>query len=148
MNVAKVLLTALALTAVAAGCVGDRPAATPDPDPVCEAAESLQASLVALRRMDPSTPINDVKVAAAASAAAYEQLRDALNNFSQERVSELSAAMRDLETAAEQLPEDISIGDARELLAPEIEAVATAWRALGSEIGCPQETTSIAGSPV
>jgi hypothetical protein len=146
MNLAKVLLGSMALAVVLAGCVGDRPQSTPDPDPVCEAAASLQASLTALRRAQPSTSVDDVAIAAAASRAAYDELKEALGNFSQERVSTLSAALRDLETAAAQLPEGTTIEDARELLAEELQAVALAWRALGSEIGCPEEVNSTADS--
>jgi hypothetical protein len=146
MNVAKVLLVSLALSAVLAACVGERPAATPNPDPVCEAAASLQASLTALRRAEPSTSVDDVAIAAAASRAAYDELKDALGNFSQERVSTLSAALRDLETAAGQLPEGTTLEDARELLGEELQAVTLAWRSLSSEIGCPEEVNLTADS--
>ncbi len=136
MNLAKVLLAAIALVAVTAGCVGARPAGTPNPDPVCDAAASLEASLTSLRQMDASSPVDDVKIAAAASVAAYDELKEALGEFSEERVAALASAMRDLETAAGQLPEGTSVKNARDLLSEEFDAVAAAWRALGSELGC------------
>src|SRR5262245_32402802 len=108
MNLAKVLLAAVALMTLA-GCAFSRPAATPNPDPVCDAAEELAAGLAAIRRMDPSTPVGDVKFAAAATLAAYDELKDALGTYQGERVDALAAAMRDLDTAIDQLPEDITL---------------------------------------
>ena len=136
MNLAKTLLAAMALVALLAACTTNRPQASPNPQPVCEAAESLAAGLVALRRMDPSTPVGDVKIAAAATLAAYAELRDALGDFAGERVDALAAAMRDLDTAIDLLPEDLALEDARALLRDELDAVYAAWRALDSEIGC------------
>jgi hypothetical protein len=114
---------------------------------VCEAAASLQASLNALRGMEAvNATVDEVKIAAAGSKAAYEELKDALANFSQERVSTLSAAMRDLETAAAQLPPGLTVANAQNLLREEILAVRNAWNALGTQIGCPDEVNSTAAS--
>ena len=143
MNLAKVMLGIIALATVLAGCVGARPTGSPNPDPVCEAAASLHASLTALSRMDPlSTSIDDVRIAAAGSRAAYQELVEALGNFSQERASALAASLRDLQTAAAQLPADITVEDARNLLSEELQAVRTNWQALGSELGCQIDFTN------
>ena len=125
------------LVAVACRSAGE-PFNTPNPDPVCIAAAGLEARLTDLRNLDLSTATRDEVVNTVSLVrASWITLEQQARILAEAEVTDMALQVRNLQTAAGQLPPGTTAAQAKDLLAEEIAALDAAWRSLQGELGCP-----------
>ena len=119
-------VAALAVAAVLlAGCSGSSGgSATPDPAiAFCPALDAYGQSLVALQKLDPSTPVEQQKAAVNDAKAKLAALTPLAAPFAGAQLSTLTTAQAQLEAAANALPPGVSTTAAQAALKDPINAV-------------------------
>ena len=119
-------VAALAVVAVLlAGCSGSSGAsATPDPAiAFCPALDAYGQSLVALQKLDPSTPVEQQKAAVSDAKAKFAALVPLAQPFAGAQLSTLTTAQSQLEAAANALPPGVAPAAAQAALKDPISAV-------------------------
>jgi hypothetical protein len=122
----KRLISALAaLVVVVAACGGSTGgSATPDPAVAfCPALDTYGQSLVALQRLDPSTPVDQQKAAVNTAKANLAALVPLASAFAGAQLATLTTAQSQLEAAANNLPPGTSPAAAQAALKDPINAV-------------------------
>jgi hypothetical protein len=110
---------------------------------VCVAAAGLEARLVDLRAIDLSTATRDEVVTAARDLRnAWLTLEQQAAILAEDNVTDMAVQVRNLQTAAAQLPPDTTPAQAKDLLSEELAAVDAAWRSLQGGLGCPDLSAS------
>jgi len=126
MNRVHAAVAALAVAAVLlAGCSGSSGAsATPDPAiAFCPALDAYGQSLVALQKLDPSTPVEQQKAAVNDAKAKLAALTPLAAPFAGAQLSTLTTAQSQLEAAANALPPGVAPAAAQAALKDPINAV-------------------------
>jgi hypothetical protein len=119
-------VAALAVVAVLlAGCSGSSGAsATPDPAiAFCPALDAYGQSLVALQKLDPSTPVEQQKAAVDDAKAKFAALVPLAQPFAGAQLSTLTTAQSQLEAAANALPPGVAPAAAQAALKDPINGV-------------------------
>jgi hypothetical protein len=119
-------VAALAVVAVLlGGCSGSSGAsATPDPAiAFCPALDAYGQSLVALQKLDPSTPVEQQKAAVSDAKAKLAALVPLAQPFAGAQLSTLTTAQSQLEAAANALPPGVAPAAAQAALKDPINAV-------------------------
>ena len=119
-------VAAVAVAAVLlAGCSGSSGgSATPDPAiAFCPALDAYGQSLVALQKLDPSTPVEQQKAAVNDAKAKLAALTPLAAPFAGAQLSTLTTAQAQLEAAANALPPGVSTTAAQAALKDPINAV-------------------------
>jgi hypothetical protein len=119
-------VAALAVAAVLlAGCSGSSGAsATPDPAiAFCPALDAYGQSLVALQKLDPSTPVEQQKAAVDDAKAKFAALVPLAQPFAGAQLSTLTTAQSQLEAAANALPPGVAPAAAQAALKDPINGV-------------------------
>jgi hypothetical protein len=122
----KRLISALAaLVVVVAACGGSTGgSATPDPAVAfCPALDTYGQSLVALQKLDPSTPVDQQKAAVNTAKANLAALVPLASAFAGAQLATLTTAQSQLEAAANNLPPGTSPAAAQAALKDPINAV-------------------------
>jgi hypothetical protein len=122
----KRLITAVAaLVLLVAACGGSSGgSATPDPAiAFCPALDAYGQSLVALQKLDPSTPVDQQKAAVNDAKAKFAVLVPLAQPFAGAQLSTLTTAQSQLEAAANNLPPGVSTTAAQAALKDPINAV-------------------------
>ena len=118
-------VAAMAIAAVLlAGCSGSSGSATPDPAiAFCPALDAYGQSLVALQKLDASTPVDQQKAAVADAKAKFATLVPLAAPFAGAQLSTLTTAQSQLQAAADALPPGVSPAAAQAALKEPINAV-------------------------
>jgi hypothetical protein len=122
----KRLITAVAaLVLLVAACGGSSGgSATPDPAiAFCPALDAYGQSLVALQKLDPSTPVDQQKAAVNDAKAKFAVLVPLAQPFAGAQLSTLTTAQSQLEAASNNLPPGVSTTAAQAALKDPINAV-------------------------
>ena len=109
-----------------AGCSGSSSGASATPDPAiafCPALDAYGQSLVALQKLDPSTPVDQQKAAVNDAKAKLAALVPLAAPFAGAQLSTLQTAQAQLEAAANELPPGVSTTAAQAALKDPINAV-------------------------
>jgi len=118
---------ALAVAAVlVAGCSSSGGAASATPDPAiafCPALDAYGQSLVALQKLDPSTPVDQQKAAVSDAKAKLAAVIPLAAPFAGAQLNDLQTAQAQLEAAANALPAGVSPTAAQAALKDPINAV-------------------------
>jgi hypothetical protein len=114
-----------ALVLLVAACAGSSGgSATPDPAVAfCPALDAYGQSLVALQKLDPSTPVDQQKAAVNTAKANLAALVPLASAFAGAQLSTLTTAQSQLEAAANNLPPGTSPAAAQAALKDPINAV-------------------------
>jgi len=108
------------------GCSSSGGGASATPDPAiafCPALDAYGQSLVALQKLDPSTPVDQQKAAVADAKAKFAALVPLAAPFAGAQLSTLTTAQSQLEAAANALPPGVSTTAAQAALKDPINAV-------------------------
>ena len=106
----RVIAALAALVLLVAACSGSSGgSATPDPAVAfCPALDAYGQSLVALQKLDPSTPVDQQKAAVDDAKAKLAALVPLASAFAGAQLSTLTTAQSQLEAAANNLPPGVS----------------------------------------
>jgi predicted RNA-binding Zn ribbon-like protein len=119
-----------------AGCAA-QPSSPPTGD-ACVAVAQFQASVEAFRSLEPSAEnLDELATAGLAVQRAFRDLREAVFELADARVTELNQAVDDLKAALDDLPDGTSPSDAVASIEDERAAVSAALEALANELDCP-----------
>src|SRR5262245_11874556 len=121
----RVIAAVAALVLLVAACGGSSGgSATPDPAiAFCPALDAYGQSLVALQKLDPSTPVDQQKAAVNDAKAKFAALVPLAQPFAGAQLSTLTTAQSQLEAAANNLPPGVSATAAQAALKDPINAV-------------------------
>jgi hypothetical protein len=121
----RVITAVAALVLLVAACGGSSGgSATPDPAiAFCPALDAYGQSLVALQKLDPSTPVDQQKAAVNDAKAKFAVLVPLAQPFAGAQLSTLTTAQSQLEAAANNLPPGVSTTAAQAALKDPINAV-------------------------
>jgi predicted RNA-binding Zn ribbon-like protein len=129
---AFIVVAGLLLAACAA-----QPSSPPTGD-ACVSVAQFRASVEAFRSLEPSAEnLEELATAGLAVQRAFRDLREAVFELADARVTEINQAVDDLKAALDDLPEGTSPSDAVAAIEDERAAVSAALEALASELDCP-----------
>jgi len=120
-----------------------QPFNTPNPEPVCIAAAGVHARATDLQALDPSTSTTDEYLTDVyETKAAVELLVDQARVLAEQEVGQVQQSFIDLESAAQELPPDTDVEEARSALSDEIDAAKVALNTLNTKLACPPLPTA------
>jgi outer membrane murein-binding lipoprotein Lpp len=128
------VLGAAILLLCAAGCT--QPSPEEAEAQLCADLDELETALQELESLDDTATIGEVRAAEENVTSAWNNVRSSAQARGDVNVDQLEAAYTDLDNAVNDLPEDITVAEARTQLQPQIDAVKQAWQQVFSSANC------------
>ena len=103
---------------------------------LCEDLQGLENALVGLTDISLESSIDDLQGKQKAVDDAWKKVVDSASNVAEAKINDLRDAVNDLTDTIKNIPSDVSIGEALELITVQISKVESAWAELTSSLNC------------
>ena len=131
-----VLIAVLLLVSVVAGCVTSPPPTNEAESNLCEDLANFEDALAPLTNISLGTTVEDLQAFRDEVGNAWAEVEESAQDYYDARVRDLQDAYDELDKAVNDLPGDVTVSEAADLLEGELRAVREARRALSAGPDC------------
>lgn len=129
------VLAAAAVSAVAVACGGDESTAEAQQG-LCTALGEFDVAVANLRDLNVNSTVEQWQESRDAVREEWDDVREQATDVQEARYDEVESAYDDLESALDDVPDDATVGEAMQQVAPQLAAVQTSWESYYSQLGC------------
>ena len=128
------VLGAAVLLLCAAGCT--QPSPEEAEAQLCADLSELDAAVQELESLDETASVGEVRAAEDNITQAWNNVRNSAQTVEEVNTDQLEAAYNDLDSAVQDLPDDITVSEAMTQLQPYIDSVKQAWVQVHTSANC------------
>lgn len=120
----------------AASCAGQQATTEDKKAELCTNLARLNTSIAALKSMSPNSTVGDFRTARDQVKTAFADVKTSAQSVQESRVADLEVAQNDLDKAITNIPNNATLQQATQSVAPKVAAVEAAQSQMRSGLGC------------